>query len=71
LGEVAVRSALGYQWIDNPDGDTTERLAASVSFLHNPSGLNFAVSAGGQKDGPNYYWVRAGWQTDAWAGVYN
>ncbi len=67
LGEVAVRSAVGYQWIEDPDGDTTERLAGSVSLVHEPSGLNLAVSAGNQVDGPNYYWVRAGWQTDAWA----
>jgi hypothetical protein len=67
LGEFAVRSALGYQWIDDPAGDMTERLAGSVSLVHEPTGLNLAVSAGNQKDGPNYYWVRAGWQTDAWA----
>ncbi len=67
LGEVAVRSALGYQWIDNPDGDLTQRLAGSVALVHEPTGLNLAVSAGNQIDGPNYYWVRAGWQTDAWA----
>lgn len=66
LGEVAVRSAVGYQWIEDPDGDTTERLAGSVSLVHEPTGLNLAVSAGNQVDGPNYYWVRAGWQTDAW-----
>jgi hypothetical protein len=66
LGEVAVRSAVGYQWIEDPDGDTTERLAGSVTLVHEPTGLNLAVSAGNQVDGPNYYWVRAGWQTDAW-----
>jgi hypothetical protein len=63
IGEIAVRSALGYQWIDDPDGDRTERLAGSVSLLHRPTGLNFALSAGDQVDGPNYYWVRAGWRT--------
>jgi hypothetical protein len=63
IGEIAVRSALGYQWIDNPDGDRTERLAGSVSLLHTPTGLNLALSAGDQVDGPNYYWVRAGWRT--------
>ncbi len=64
LGEVAVRSALGYQWIDIPGGDQTERLAGSVSLLHRPTGLNFAVSAGDEKDGPSYYWARAGWRTN-------
>jgi Gram-negative porin len=62
LGEFAVRSALGYQWIDNPDGAGTQRLAGSVSILHQPTGLNFALSAGDQVDGPNYYWARAGWR---------
>jgi len=62
VGEIAVRSAIGYQWIDNPDGDRTERLAGSVSLLHRPTGLNFALSAGDQIDGPNYYWARAGWR---------
>lgn len=62
LGDIAVRSALGYQWIDDPDGDRTERLAGSVSLLHRPTGLNFALSAGDQIDGPNYYWARAGWR---------
>jgi len=66
LSEVAVRSALGYQWIDDPDGKLTERVAGSVSLLHEPTGLNFAFSAGNQTNGPSYYWARAGWQTDAW-----
>jgi hypothetical protein len=64
LGDVSVRSALGYQWIDNPDGDLTERLAGSFALVHEPTRLNFALSAGNQFDGPNFYWVRAGWQTD-------
>ena len=64
LGEIAVRSAIGYQWIDHPDADRTERLAGSVSLLHKPTGLNFALSAGDEKDGPNYYWMRAGWRTN-------
>jgi hypothetical protein len=67
LGDVAVRSALGYQWIDHPDANRTERLAGSVSLLHKPTGLNFSVSAGDEKDGPNYYWTRAGWRFDALA----
>lgn len=64
LGEVSVRSALGFQWIDDPDGDLTERLAGSFTVVHEPTGLNFALSAGNEFDGPNYYWARAGWQTD-------
>ncbi len=66
-GDVAVRSALGYQWIDDPDGPRTERLAGSVSLLHEPTGLNFALSAGDEKDGPDYYWMRAGWRTNSFA----
>jgi hypothetical protein len=64
LGDFSVRSALGYQWIDNPDGDLTERLAGSFALVHEPTRLNFALSAGNEFDGPSYYWVRAGWQTD-------
>ena len=65
VGGIAMRSALGYQWIDHPEGGgQTERLAGSVSLLHNPTGLNFAVSAGDEKDGPNYYWMRAGWRSN-------
>ncbi len=67
LGDFAVRSALGYQWIDDPDADQTKRLAGSVSLLHKPTGLNFALSAGDQVDGPNYYWARAGWRTNGMA----
>lgn len=67
LGEIAVRNAIGYQWIDNPDGDRTERLAGSVSLLHKPTGLNFALSAGDEIDGPNYYWARAGWRINSLA----
>lgn len=64
LGEVSVRSALGYQWIDDPDDDMTERVAGSFALTHEPTGLNFSFSAGQEFDGPNYYWARAGWQTD-------
>jgi hypothetical protein len=67
LGEVAVRSAIGYLWIDDPNGDTTERLSGSFALVHERTGLNFALSAGTEDGGPSYYWVRAGWQTDAWA----
>jgi hypothetical protein len=67
LGEVAVRSAIGYQWIDNPTGSTVRRLAGSVSALHTPTGLNLAVSAGEVIDGESYVWTRAGWRTDLFA----
>jgi hypothetical protein len=69
LGDLSVRSALGYQWIDPPEDERqrTERLAGSVSLFHHPTGLNFALSAGDEKDGPSYYWLRAGWRTDRFA----
>jgi hypothetical protein len=59
IGDVAVRSALGYQWIDNPDGANSERVAGSVSAIHTPTGLNLAFSSGQQIDGASYYWLRA------------
>lgn len=67
VGDVSIRSAFGYQGIDNPEGDLTERLAGSFALVHEPTRLNFALSAGNEFDGPNYYWVRAGWQTDGLA----
>jgi hypothetical protein len=67
VGDVAVRSAIGYLWIDNPDGDNTERLSGSFTLVHEPTGLNFAMSAGSENGGPSYYWLRAGWQTDTLA----
>lgn len=64
LGEVAVRSAIGYQWIDNPSGDNVRRLVGSFSALHTPTGLNLALSAGEVIDGESYVWTRAGWRAD-------
>jgi hypothetical protein len=65
LGDVAVRSALGYQWIDIPNAANAERVAGSVSAIHTPTGLNFAFSSGKQISGACYYWMRAGWRFDA------
>jgi hypothetical protein len=64
LGDFALRSGLGYQWLDDPNGEDTRRLAGSVSAVHTPTGLNLAVSAGEQIDGASYVWTRAGWRTD-------
>jgi hypothetical protein len=67
LGDVAVRSAVGYQWIDNPDGTNVRRIAGSVSGIHGPTGLNLAFSAGEVIDGESYVWTRAGWRADLFA----
>lgn len=67
IGDVAIRSAAGYQWIDTPGGDTTQRVAATATLVHAPTGLNLAVSTGRQIDGASYVWTRAGWQTDYFA----
>jgi hypothetical protein len=64
VGDFSVRSAAGYQWLDDPNGENTRRLAGSVSVVHAPTGLNFAFSAGEQVDGANYIWTRLGWQTN-------
>lgn len=64
---LSVRTAAGYQWLDNPNGGTTERLAGSAAVVHAPTGLNLAVSAGAEVDGADYVWTRAGWQTDFFA----
>jgi hypothetical protein len=67
IGDFAVRSAAGYQWIEDPDADTTRRLAGAVTVVHAPTGLNLAVSTGRQVDGASYVWTRAGWQNDFFA----
>jgi hypothetical protein len=67
LGDFAVRAAIGYQWLDNPDGKDTERLAGSGTIVHTPTGLNLAVSAGQQIDGASYVWGRAGWRNDVFS----
>lgn len=64
VGDVAIRSAAGYQWIAQPGGDTIERAAASATAFHTPTGLNLNVSLGQQIDGASFYWARAGWRTD-------
>jgi hypothetical protein len=64
IGDFAVRTAVGYQWLDNPDGDNTRRLAGSATVFHTPTGLNLALSAGEEIGGANYVWVRAGWRAD-------
>ncbi len=64
IGDFAVRTAVGYQWLDNPDFEMTERLAGSATIVHTPTGLNFAVSAGEQVDGASYIWARAGLRSD-------
>lgn len=64
IGDFAVRAAVGYQWLDNPDGPDSERLAGSGTLVHTPTGLNVAVSAGQQIDGASYVWGRAGWRND-------
>lgn len=69
-GEItgfSVRTAAGYQWLDDPDGANTERFAGSVSVLHAQTGINLAVSAGAEVDGASYVWSRAGWRTDFFA----
>jgi hypothetical protein len=67
IGDFALRAAVGYQWLDNPDGKDTERLAGSGTIVHTPTGLNLALSAGQQIDGASYIWGRAGWRNDVFA----
>jgi hypothetical protein len=64
LGDFSLRSAIGYGWEDNPDGENQERVAGSVTVVHNPTGLNLAVSAGSRISGADYYYSRAGWRAD-------
>ena len=64
IGDFAFRAAAGYQWLDNPDGANSRRLAGSATVFHTPTGLNLALSAGEEVGGANYVWVRAGWRAD-------
>ncbi|PZR00230.1 MAG: porin [Cereibacter sphaeroides] len=64
IGDFAVRTAAGYQWIEPPQGDTIRRVAASATVVHEPTGLNLAVSVGQQINGADFIWTRAGWQTE-------
>jgi len=63
VGDFAIRAAAGYQWLDNPDGQDTRRVAGSMTVVHSPTGLNLAVSAGEQIDGAGYVWGRLGWRS--------
>jgi hypothetical protein len=67
IGDFAVRAAVGYQWLDNPNGPDTERLAGSGTIVHRPTGVNLALSAGQQIDGASYVWGRAGWRNEVFA----
>jgi hypothetical protein len=68
IGDVALRTAASYQWLDDPDGDDIRRLAGSATAVHEPTGLNLAFSLGGEVDGADYVWTRAGWRSDLFAG---
>ncbi|MTH79744.1 porin [Paracoccus aestuariivivens] len=59
---VKLDAGLGYAWKDAEE--TTEQVIASASMMHVPTGLNLTVSAGDQKDGGNYGYVKAGWSGD-------
>ncbi|WP_371037782.1 MULTISPECIES: porin [unclassified Rhodosalinus] len=73
-GDFALAAAAGYAWEDEGNsrapglkpGDVTtnERYSGSFSLLHTPTGLNLSASAGGDPDGGNYGFVRAGWVYD-------
>ncbi len=62
-GSFEVSAGAGYAWKDS-DGDTTERYAGSVSVLHGDTGLNGTFALGGDPDGGDYCYIKAGWITD-------
>ena len=64
IGDFSVRTAAGYQWLNNPDADNSRRLAGSATLVHRPTGLNFNLSAGKEIGGASYVWARAGWRKD-------
>jgi predicted porin len=61
-GDYELAAAAGYAWEE--DDTTAERYAGSFSMLHTPTGLNLSLSAGGDPDGGNYGYAKAGWKGD-------
>ena len=64
FGDVAVEGALGYAWKD--DDDISESYAGSVSVVHEPTGLNGTLAAGGDPDGGTYGYIKLGWIASFW-----
>ncbi|WP_109465155.1 porin [Albibacillus kandeliae] len=64
VGDFTVQAATSYQWVDIADGDTTERYVISAAALHEPTGLNAAVSYGAQTEGgdADYAYVKLGYK---------
>lgn len=57
-------AAIGYAWDDDDDG-TTEKLMASATALHKPTGLNLTLSTGeNQGEDGSFYYVKFGWIGD-------
>lgn len=56
----AIEAAAGYAWKD--DGATSEQYAGSLSVLHEATGLNLAIAAGGAPNGGSFGYVKAGWK---------
>lgn len=64
LGDVSVQAAASYGWDHDPDAPNQRRVAGSMTLFHNPTGLNLALVASSRIDGPEQYYVRAGWRRD-------
>jgi hypothetical protein len=61
-GDYAMAAAVGYTWAE--DDSTAEAMLGSFSVLHNPTGLNLAVSAGSDPDGGSYGYIKGGWKAE-------
>lgn len=61
FGDTEVAASIGYAWRDRDEGDTGKAWAGSVSFLHQPTGLNGTFAGGSMDDGGSYYYLKAGW----------
>jgi hypothetical protein len=64
FGEVKVGGALGYNVTEETGKDDVKNLTGSVAVLHEPTGINGALSIGSVTDGGEYYYVKAGWIGD-------
>jgi len=60
---IDLDAGIGYLWRN--DDETTEKLMASASLLHLPTGLNLTLSAGDQRgDDAKFAYAKLGWTGD-------
>ncbi|PRY21544.1 hypothetical protein CLV78_109157 [Aliiruegeria haliotis] len=59
-GDWSVKGSAGYGWIEQTD-KTSEYWSGAISTLHLPTGLNATIAGGGDPDGGQFVFGKAGW----------